>query len=115
MTTLTTSFAIERTTKSRIKETDFNNLEFGKYLSDHMLVADYSDGEWKNFEIVPYGEITVSPGISALHYGQSFFEGIKAYKHADGKVSIFRPDKNALRFNKSAIKKRANPPTGLRP
>ena len=58
--------------------------------------------EWKNFEIVPYGHILVSPAISSLHYGQSFFEGIKAYKHADGKVSIFRPDKNAARFNKSA-------------
>ncbi|MGN6638624.1 MAG: branched-chain amino acid aminotransferase, partial [Mucilaginibacter sp.] len=69
---------------------------------DHMFVADYADGEWKNFEIVPYGEIGFSPAISALHYGQAFFEGIKAYKHADGKVSVFRPDKNAIRFNKSA-------------
>ena len=67
-----------------------------------MFVADYADGEWKNFEIVPYGEIGLSPAISALHYGQAFFEGLKAYKHADGKVSIFRPDKNAERFNKSA-------------
>jgi branched-chain amino acid aminotransferase len=60
------------------------------------------DGEWKNFEIVPYGPIAMSPAISALHYGQAFFEGIKAYKHADGTVTIFRPDKNAIRFNKSA-------------
>jgi branched-chain amino acid aminotransferase len=67
-----------------------------------MFVADYADGEWKNFEILPYGPILMSPAISALHYGQSFFEGIKAYKHADGTVSIFRPDKNAIRFNKSA-------------
>lgn len=98
----TLDIKITRTNKSRLTETDFNNLVFGRTFSDHMLVADYSDGEWKNFQIVPYGEITVSPGISALHYGQSFFEGIKAYKHADGKVSIFRPDKNAARFNKSA-------------
>ncbi|MBC7399531.1 MAG: branched-chain amino acid aminotransferase [Mucilaginibacter sp.] len=98
----TLDIKITKTTKSRLAETDLNNLAFGRTFSDHMLVADYSDGEWKNFEILPYGEITVSPGISALHYGQSFFEGIKAYKHADGKVSIFRPDKNAQRFNKSA-------------
>ena len=56
----------------------------------------------KTFEVVPYGEIGFSPAISALHYGQSFFEGLKAYKHADGQVSVFRPDKNAARFNKSA-------------
>jgi branched-chain amino acid aminotransferase len=98
----TLDIKITKTSKSRLPETDLSNLVFGRTFSDHMLVADYADGEWKNFEILPYGEITVSPGISALHYGQSFFEGIKAYKHSDGKVSIFRPDKNAKRFNKSA-------------
>jgi len=67
-----------------------------------MFVADYADGEWKNLQVVPYGDISFSPAISSLHYGQSFFEGIKAYKHADGQVSVFRPDKNAIRFNKSA-------------
>ncbi|HTH81695.1 MAG TPA: branched-chain amino acid aminotransferase [Mucilaginibacter sp.] len=100
--TETLDIKITKTNHSRLAETDFSNLAFGRTFSDHMLVADYADGEWKNFEIVPYGTIVVSPGISALHYGQSFFEGIKAYKHADGKVSIFRPDKNAVRFNKSA-------------
>lgn len=100
--TETLDIKITKTNKSRLAETDFSNLVFGRTFSDHMLLADYVDGEWKNFEIVPYGEITVSPGISALHYGQSFFEGIKAYKHADGKISIFRPDKNAARFNRSA-------------
>ena len=67
-----------------------------------MFIADYSDGTWKDFRIVPYGEIGFSPAISALHYGQAFFEGIKAYKHLNGNVSIFRPDKNAERFNLSA-------------
>ncbi|MDB5001291.1 MAG: branched chain amino acid aminotransferase [Mucilaginibacter sp.] len=98
----TLDIKITQTPTSRLAETDFNNLPFGKVFSDHMLVADYEDGEWKNFEILPYGPIELSPAISALHYGQAFFEGIKAYKHADGKVSIFRPDKNAIRFNKSA-------------
>jgi branched-chain amino acid aminotransferase len=93
---------ITKTNNSRLSQTDFNNLPFGHIFSDHMFVADYADGEWKNFEIVPYGDILVGPGISALHYGQSFFEGLKAYKHSDGTVSIFRPDKNAARFNKSA-------------
>src|ERR1700709_1467631 len=98
----TLDIKIKQTSTSRLAETDFNNLPFGKIFSDHMLVADYANGEWKNFEILPYGPIELSPAISALHYGQAFFEGIKAYKHADGKVSIFRPDKNAIRFNKSA-------------
>jgi len=100
--TETLDIKITKTTNSRLPQTDFNNLPFGHVFSDHMFVADYADGEWKDFQIVPYGDIALSPAISALHYGQSFFEGLKAYKHADGNVSVFRPDKNAVRFNKSA-------------
>ena len=100
--TETLDIKINKTTNSRLAQTDFNDLPFGHVFSDHMFVADYADGEWKDFQILPYGEIALSPAISALHYGQSFFEGLKAYKHEDGKVSIFRPDKNAIRFNKSA-------------
>jgi branched-chain amino acid aminotransferase len=100
--TETLDIKLTKTPQSRLAQTDFDNLPFGRTFSDHMLVADYIDGEWKNFEIVPYGPIAMSPAISALHYGQAFFEGIKAYKHADGTVTIFRPDKNAIRFNKSA-------------
>jgi branched-chain amino acid aminotransferase len=98
----TLDIKITQTPHSRLQETDFTDLPFGRTFSDHMLLADYADGEWKNFEILPYGEISLSPAISALHYGQAFFEGLKAYKHADGQVSVFRPDKNAIRFNKSA-------------
>lgn len=67
-----------------------------------MFVADFEDGEWKNFQVLPYGPISMSPAISALHYGQAIFEGLKAYKQADGSVSLFRADKNFARFNKSA-------------
>ena len=102
--TETLDIKITKTKHSRLSETDFDNLPFGKTFADHMFVADYADGEWKNFEIIPYGEIGLSPAISALHYGQAFFEGLKAYKHADGQVSVFRPDKNAIRFNKSAAR-----------
>ena len=102
--TETLEITVTKTKKSRLQETDFNNLIFGHTFADHMFVADYVDGEWKNFQIVPYGEISLSPAISSLHYGQAFFEGLKAYKHADGKVSVFRPDKNAKRFNKSAAR-----------
>jgi branched-chain amino acid aminotransferase len=100
--TETLDIKITKTNHSRLEETDFDNLQFGRTFSDHMFVADYDGEEWKNFEIIPYGEIGFSPAISALHYGQAFFEGLKAYKHADGQVSIFRPEKNAARFNKSA-------------
>jgi branched-chain amino acid aminotransferase len=100
--TETLDIKITKTKHSRLNETDFDNLPFGKIFTDHMFVADYADGEWKNLQVVPYGDISFSPAISSLHYGQSFFEGIKAYKHADGQVSVFRPDKNAKRFNKSA-------------
>jgi branched-chain amino acid aminotransferase len=98
----TLDIQITKTTASRLSDTDFDNLAFGRTFSDHMFVADYADGEWKNFQIVPYGEMAFSPAISALHYGQAFFEGLKAYKHSDGKVSVFRPYKNAERANKSA-------------
>ena len=100
--TETFDIKITKAAHSRLSETDFSNLVFGHTFSDHMLIADYADGEWKNFEILPYGAIMLSPAISSLHYGQAFFEGLKAYKHADGKVSVFRPDKNSQRFNKSA-------------
>ncbi len=94
-----------KTTKvaqSKLAEIDFKNLPFGKVFTDHMFVADYEDGEWKNFELMPYGPIPMSPAISALHYGQAIFEGMKAYKLKSGEISIFRADKNYNRFNISA-------------
>ncbi|EOR95295.1 Branched-chain amino acid aminotransferase [Arcticibacter svalbardensis MN12-7] len=100
----TLDIKITQTATSRIDEVDFSNLSFGKTFSDHMFVADYEDGEWKNFQIVPYGDMSFSPAMSVLHYGQAFFEGLKAYKHADGSVALFRPYKNADRFNRSAVR-----------
>lgn len=98
------SIRVEPTTTSRLSQVDFNNLKFGHIMSDHMLVAEYNNGKWEDVSIVPYGNLTISPSMSALHYGQSIFEGIKAYKFEDDTVSIFRPDKNLERFNKSAAR-----------
>ncbi|WP_262247182.1 branched-chain amino acid aminotransferase [Parapedobacter soli] len=98
----TTAIRVEQTQQSRLSQVDFNDLKFGKILSDHMLVADYADGQWEEPSIVPYGNLSLSPATSAIHYGQSIFEGLKAYKFADGTVSVFRPDQNLNRFNKSA-------------
>ncbi len=96
------SIRVEPTKESRLSQVDFNNLKFGQIMSDHMLVAEYNNGEWTDVSIQPYGDIAVSPSMSALHYGQAIFEGVKGYKFDNGTVSIFRPDKNWERFNKSA-------------
>jgi branched-chain amino acid aminotransferase len=90
--------------KSRISEVDFSNLPFGREFADHMFVADYKDGKWQNPEIKPFENFSLSPSISALHYGQSIFEGLKAYKNEKGEIFIFRPDMNAKRLNHSAAR-----------
>jgi branched-chain amino acid aminotransferase len=102
MSVKTLDIKIIKTEKSRISEVDFSNLPFGRIFSDHMFVMDYADGEWKNPQIVPYGDLPVSPAMSAIHYGQSIFEGLKAFKNDSGEISIFRPTANAERLNKSA-------------
>lgn len=87
---------------SRIAELDETNIQFGKVYADHMLIADYEDGVWKPAQIVPYGDITMSPATTFIHYGQAIFEGIKAYKNEQGDIAIFRPHDNWKRFNISA-------------
>ncbi|MGC4021657.1 MAG: aminotransferase class IV [Cyclobacteriaceae bacterium] len=101
MAVMTAPIHIERVKKSRLSEVDFSNLGFGGYISDHMVVADYKDGEWQEPKIVPYGEMMMSPAILALHYGQSVFEGMKAFKNKEGRISIFRPQRHHQRFNRS--------------
>ena len=90
-----------KTNHSRISEVDFNHLEFGKYIADHMLVCDYAGGEWKQPQIVPYANLSLSPSALALHYGQTVFEGMKAFRTHDGRINIFRMDKHYDRFVKS--------------
>ncbi|MDJ1468649.1 branched-chain amino acid aminotransferase [Cytophagaceae bacterium DM2B3-1] len=98
----TLAFPIEKTTQSRLSQVDFTNLGFGKYYSDHMFIAEYAEGKWHSPRIIPYGDLSLSPATSALHYGQAVFEGLKAYKNAEGEVLIFRPEANAQRLNASA-------------
>lgn len=88
--------------ESRISKVDFSNMVFGKVYSDHMFVADYTKGQWKDFRIEPYDLLSFTPGSAILHYGQSVFEGLKAYKNDKGEILVFRPDKNAKRLNLSA-------------
>src|ERR1700733_1024835 len=94
----TETIQIKKTSKSRIGEVDFNHLEFGKIISDHMFVSDYKDEEWTNPHIEPFGDISFSPTTLALHYGQIVFEGMKAFKMKDGNVSIFRIKKHHERL-----------------
>lgn len=100
--TETIEIDIRKVDKSRISEVDFDNIPFGKVYSDHMFVADFKDGKWQNLRIEPYKPLSLSPASSVIHYGQSIFEGLKAYKDKDGNPVIFRPDKNIERMNISA-------------
>jgi branched-chain amino acid aminotransferase len=76
---------------------------FGKIFTDHMAVVRYSaDAGWHDAAIVPYGPLSLDPASAVLHYAQEIFEGLKAYRLADGEMALFRPDANAARFNASA-------------
>jgi len=99
--TITSTIPVERIAKSRISTIDFNNLEFGKYISDHMVVADFKDGKWHEPTIVPFGDMLMSPAMLSLHYGQAIFEGMKAFWTESGDINIFRPHKHHARMNKS--------------
>ncbi|MDE7080007.1 MAG: branched-chain amino acid aminotransferase [Clostridia bacterium] len=83
---------------------DFSKLGFGKYFTDHMLVMDYENGAWKEPEIVPYAPFQIAPATNILHYAQGIFEGAKAYKNGEGKITVFRIDDNFTRMNKSATR-----------
>ncbi|MCL2001177.1 MAG: branched-chain amino acid aminotransferase [Planctomycetes bacterium] len=75
---------------------------FGAIRTDHMFVAEYQDGGWRDPRIVPYDSFSVLPGAIGLHYGQTIFEGAKAFLHADGEIRTFRVNENAKRLNRSA-------------
>jgi branched-chain amino acid aminotransferase len=98
------SISVARVAKSRLTEELRENSPFGTNYSDHMFVADYRKGEWRDARVVPYGPMSLSPALTALHYGQSLFEGFKAHRMPDGAVAIFRPMENHLRLNRSAAR-----------
>lgn len=94
--------SIEKVQQSRLQAVDFNNLKFGRVFSDHMFVADYRNGEWQDFKILPYGNLQFTPALAAIHYGQAIFEGLKAYVSYKDEVLVFRPLENLKRMNASA-------------
>ena len=102
MSVSTINFSIQKAETSNFSAVDWDNLPFGKVFSDHMFLMEYADGEWKQGAIMPFQNISMHPAMSAIHYGQSIFEGLKAYRTVNNEVNIFRPDMNAKRFAESA-------------
>ena len=92
---------VERTPVSRWSQVDWANLGFGGVYSDHMFTLDYREGEWHDPQICPYGPVPLAPGVASLHYGQTVFEGLKAFRGMDGVIRLFRPDANARRLAQS--------------
>ena len=100
----TLDIPIRRASQSKIDQVDFQNIQFGKIYADHMFIADYDGTQWGDLRIEPFENLSMNPAMSALHYGQSIFEGLKAYKNDAGEALVFRPDRNAARFNVSAVR-----------
>ncbi|MFM7710597.1 MAG: branched-chain amino acid aminotransferase [Ferruginibacter sp.] len=100
--TVTEDMQITNISQSKLSQTNLENIPFGKYFTDHMLEADYVDGQWTSVRIRPYEALKVAPSLASLHYGQAIFEGIKAYRNKKGEAFIFRPQDNFNRFNISA-------------
>ncbi len=93
---------VELASTLKAKPTDASKLGFGNYFTDHMFMMNYDAGEgWHDARIVPYGPLSLDPAAMCLHYGQEVFEGMKAYRAPDGRVLLFRPDKNMARLNLS--------------
>jgi branched-chain amino acid aminotransferase len=102
MSIATKDIIVEKVKTSKIDQVDFDNLAFGSVFTDHMLVCTYKDGAWETPKITPYQPITLDPSSKIFHYGQSIFEGMKAYKDKNNDVFLFRPLDNHKRFNISA-------------
>ncbi len=96
--------AVRKSPSSRIQFVDFDDIPFGKTFSDHMFLTEYTEGKWNNPRIEPFAPLPMHPANSGIHYGQSVFEGMKAYKSREGKVMLFRPDMNLKRLNQSAAR-----------
>lgn len=105
----TSNISVQKRAVSRINEIDFNDLPFGREVTDHMFIAEYKNGEWTDLRVVPYANLQISPASPAIHYGQSIFEGLKAYSDGQSDLSadrqdsalVFRPLDNLRRLNVS--------------
>lgn len=98
---ITPEIRIQQNENSRAKSYDFSSISFGNNPTDHLFICNYQNGAWGDARIEPFDNLTLSPLALGLHYGQTVFEGFKAYRRSDGNLSIFRLDKHAARMNKS--------------
>lgn len=90
-------------TQNPKEKPDASSLGFGQIFTDHMFMMNYTPEEgWHDARIVPFGNLSIHPASTVLHYGSEIFEGLKAYRRADGKVQLFRPIENIRRMNNSA-------------
>ena len=96
------NISIEKTNASKLDQVDFDNIPFGRVISDHMFEMEWEDGEWKNLSIHEVRPMELSPINLALHYGQSIFEGMKASISSDGVPLLLRPEMHVRRLNRSA-------------
>ena len=97
-------FPLTPVERSRIGEVDFDSPGFGRIFSDHMFSVDYRDGAWVEPRIHPYAPLELAPGVAMLHYGQTVFDGYKAFRGADGDARLFRPERNARRLYDSCLR-----------
>lgn len=102
MSAIINDIEIIKAKTTKIKDVDFDNLKFGHVFSDHMLECNFKNGKWQAPKVVPYQAITLDPSAKIFHYGQSVFEGMKAYKDDKEKVWLFRPLENFKRLNISS-------------
>jgi len=96
------NLTIRKAGTTRIHDIDYGNLGFGNYFSDHIFVVDYANGAWGTPRIEPYAPMSLEPTNCTLHYGQTIFEGMKAFRSNKGGINLFRPYMNAKRMNNSA-------------
>jgi branched-chain amino acid aminotransferase len=92
---------VTRAPASRLGSLDPAAIPFGSIFTDHMFMLTYADGAWREPTVVPYGPLSLEPGVMTFHYGQSLFEGLKAYRDPDGAIRLFRPELNARRMHDS--------------
>ena len=96
------TFPVTRTTNPKPRPTDETKLGFCKQFTDHMFVMDYDEGQgWHDGRVVPHAPFLMEPGCAVLHYSQCMFEGMKAYRTAEGKIQLFRPDMNIARMKRT--------------
>src|SRR5258705_13470238 len=102
---MTEPIRITKTTSKRDKPKD-KDLAFGNVFTDHMFVANFEEEKgWYDPRVEPYAPFPLDPATAVLHYGQSLFEGLKAFRDRDGKIRLFRPDKHVSRLNRTAERK----------